>query len=330
MKLFRWIFFALGLGFLGFIFYKIGLEAVADAINRIGCWFVVILPMNIVWYFADALGLLTVIRASQKGRSFSTAFFLRVQVSGEALNNLTPFMNLGGEPLKGLLISEVINGNDAISALIVDNTIKYTATVVFVAVGFVLSFVFGDFPSSFRRMLGIAIGVFALAVIFLILAQTRGFLSRSLSLLSRFPKKFDSLEYLCERAKTVDIEITRFYRQNLASYGRAFLLHFISRLIAVGDALLVLWVLGTSPSLSVAILVVSMSILINLCFSFIPLSMGVSEGGHFLLFSALGLSPETGVVFALIGRFRGLIWSGIGLGLLALRLSNGFEKDGKS
>jgi len=325
-KVSRWAFFAVGLGFLGFLLHRVGIEAIGEAIGRVGYWFSAIVPMNIFWYFTDALGLLIVIRSSWDGRNLSALFLLKVQVCGEALNNATPFMNLGGEPIKGLMLSETIAGRDAISVLIVDNTIKYLATAVFVAMGFALSLFLADLPPSFQCLLGVALGVFALAVTLLAFAQTRGLVARTLSLLSFLPSKLRPPEHLRNSAGSVDTEIARFYRENLTSFFQTFLLHFLSRLLAVADAFFVLWLLGTSPSFSIAVLVVSISILINLCFSFIPLSMGASEGGQYLLFPALGLPPETGVIFALIGRIRGLIWIAIGLGLLAL---SPFRKLGK-
>ena len=54
---------------------------------------------------------------------------------------------------------------------------------------------------------------------------------------------------------------------------------------------------------------------------FIPGSLGAQDGGNMLLLSAFGYSDVTGITFALLRRFRELVW--IGLGLLCLALVGG-------
>ena len=54
---------------------------------------------------------------------------------------------------------------------------------------------------------------------------------------------------------------------------------------------------------------------------FIPGSLGAQDGGNVLLLRAVGYSDVTGITFALLRRFRELVW--IGLGLLCLALVGG-------
>jgi hypothetical protein len=50
---------------------------------------------------------------------------------------------------------------------------------------------------------------------------------------------------------------------------------------------------------------------------FIPGSLGAQDGGNLLLLQAFGYSDVTGITFALLRRFRELVWIGIGLLCLA-------------
>jgi hypothetical protein len=54
---------------------------------------------------------------------------------------------------------------------------------------------------------------------------------------------------------------------------------------------------------------------------FIPGSLGAQDGGNLLLLKAFGYSDVTGITFALLRRFRELVW--IGVGLLCLMLVGG-------
>ena len=50
---------------------------------------------------------------------------------------------------------------------------------------------------------------------------------------------------------------------------------------------------------------------------FIPGSLGAQDGGNLLLLKAFGYSDVTGITFALLRRFREMVWIGIGLLCLA-------------
>lgn len=319
MNRIRLVFLGLGLVFLGVVVHRIGLDPFVAAVERVGFWFAPVLCMNLLWYFTDAVGLSFVVAGHSEGPRPGLGPVLAAQVCGEALNNATPLMNLGGEPVKGLMLGAWISGQSAVGALIVDNTVKYLATAAFVGTGFGLSFFFLDLPSGVRGSLGAGLAVFVAAVVLFALGQSRGLLSRLLLLLSRLSARLRPGDRLREAARAVDDAMARFYRDRRREFTASFLFHVASRLLATADAFLVLWLLGVDATPLAALFILSISILINLAFSFIPLAMGASEGGHFLLFSALGLAPETGVVFALIGRVRGIVWIAVGLALLALQ-----------
>ena len=53
----------------------------------------------------------------------------------------------------------------------------------------------------------------------------------------------------------------------------------------------------------------------------IPGSLGAQDGGNLLLRRAFGYSDVTGITFALLRRFRELVW--IGIGLLCLTFVGG-------
>ena len=53
----------------------------------------------------------------------------------------------------------------------------------------------------------------------------------------------------------------------------------------------------------------------------VAFSLGAQDGGNMLLLSIFGYSDVTGITFALLRRFRELVW--IGLGLLCLAMLGG-------
>ena len=77
---------------------------------------------------------------------------------------------------------------------------------------------------------------------------------------------------------------------------------------------------GPAMALS-AIAIGGLSVFIKGGTFFIPGSLGAQDGGNLLLLKAFGYSDVTGITFALLRRFRELVW--IRLGLLCLALVGG-------
>jgi len=317
------VFLGLGLIFLSLALHEVGFEPFAEAVDRVRWGFLPIVCMNMLWYFADATGLYFVLRGHSDDRVPGICQVLSAQVCGEALNNVTPFMNLGGEPVKGLLLGESMSGRRVIGAIIVDNTLRYTASIVFIGIGLLLSFFFLDLPLEVRLVVVTVLVMSGAVVGLLIVSQTRGILSRGLSLATKLPLRIRDIEGKLKRVRAVDEDMARFYRHEKREFFNAISMHLFSRFLAAVDVYLVLWFMGVDVSVVTAMFVLSIGLLINFAFAFIPLSLGAAEGGHFFLFDVLGLMSGTGVVYALIGRVRGLIWIVIGLTLLSFKSSKG-------
>ena len=75
--------------------------------------------------------------------------------------------------------------------------------------------------------------------------------------------------------------------------------------------------LGEQANMLSAVSIGALSVFIKGGTFFIPGSLGAQDGGNLLLLKAFGYSDVTGITFALLRRFRELVWIGIGLLCLA-------------
>jgi hypothetical protein len=81
-----------------------------------------------------------------------------------------------------------------------------------------------------------------------------------------------------------------------------------------------LWFISpTPPSLRQAFILESVNRIINVVFKFMPLRVGVDEGGTEQVAKVLGFVKSTGVTLAIVRKSRDIFWSTIGVVLLLKR-----------
>jgi hypothetical protein len=79
-----------------------------------------------------------------------------------------------------------------------------------------------------------------------------------------------------------------------------------------------IWYLGGPAMALSAISIAALSVFIKGTTFFIPGSLGAQDLGNLFLLKDFGYSEVAGVTFALLRRFRELVWIGIGLLCLAV------------
>jgi hypothetical protein len=102
-----------------------------------------------------------------------------------------------------------------------------------------------------------------------------------------------------------------------ARFAGIILLQLIAQLLLVGELLWLLRALHIATPRALALVIEGSMKGIDVAFLFVPMQMGVSEGGYALLFRTLGLAAASGVAVALVRRARSLVVAG--LGVIALR-----------
>ena len=315
------VFFLLGLIFLIVTIVKLGAGEILSSILAVGAWFLPIVGVNLLWYSANALGWFEVYRklGSQEpgGQAPGPFRFILAMVAGEAINNATPFFNLGGEPVKGMLAGRSAGDvGRVVSSLIVDNTVNYIASTCFIAAGLFVSLFILELDPALKIGLIVSITFISATLYLFFWLQTRGHLVASaIRVLKALKRESDSR---IAKLKRMDDEIQSFYSTRKNAFFLSFGLHLFARIIATFDALFILYIMGIEIDLLTAFFIQTISVLINLAFTFIPLQIGVAEGGHYVLFLALGIDPVHGVLFSLIRRIRGIIWIVIGLIIMLL------------
>src|SRR5947207_11779326 len=123
------------------------------------------------------------------------------------------------------------------------------------------------------------------------------------------------------RVRTIEARIYSFYERN---HARFFLILFVEcffHLAGVVEAYVTLWFIShtIAPTWMSAFILESVNRLINVVFKFIPLRIGVDEGGTGKVASLLGLTRTTGVTLAIVRKARDICWTAIVIALIVRR-----------
>lgn len=249
----------------------------------------------------------------------------KAMMVGEALNVVTPFASLGGEPVKAGLIRQHcgIGYREGTASLILAQTIVNLALVVFLLIGFLLMLTTGSLPSSYRFAAGLGIILFSGGILGFVLVQRTKLVSRAGRWLGR-GKLGEKARRVLQLVHEVEDRVIAFYTgtpKRLALALGTSLLHWI--LHAVG-LYLALRFLGQTVSFGDAWALVAVVVLVRSVLFILPAGLGSQEATFVLLSSALCGAPAIGLAVAVLVRFREIVWvvwgMAIGWKLEVLRL----------
>ena len=317
-----------GLLTLGLIVWHIGPGNIYDAAAQLGpvALLVMLIPSAIM-YVVEAYGWKVTLGPSAKEIPFWRVLLIRT--AGEAVNMTMPAGYVGGEPLKAHLLRKYhVPMEEAFTSVIIAKTTMTIAEVLFILLGIALGVWLLDSNESFGQTLPAAllsVGLLAFVSAGLVFVQRQGLFTWLLEFLPKIGLKIAYLEARGERLRSVDREIWGFYRHRRTAFCASTGLFFLGWIAEALEVYVIIWYLGGPAMALSAISIAALSVFIKSSTFFIPGSLGAQDGGNLLLLNAFGYSDVTGITFALLRRFRELVW--IGIGLLCLALLGGRQRE---
>jgi len=195
------------------------------------------------------------------------------------------------------------------------------AEVLFILLGIALCvWLLGGSESSGQTLPAalLSVGLLAFVTAGLVFVQRQGLFTWLLDFLRRKGRKIAYLEAREERLRSLDRAVWGFYRHKRPAFCASTGLFFLGWVAEALEVYVIIWYLGGPAMALSAISIGALSVFIKSSTFFIPGSLGAQDGGNLLLLNAFGYSDVTGITFALLRRFRELVWIGIGLLCLAL------------
>ena len=309
-----------------------------DHLCHAGYWLIPIIGIWVVVYWLNALAWQSMIEGNIGGKApVSFWRIYRLTITGYALNYATPVGGLGGEPYRIMELSKDIDNQHATSSVILYAMMHFFAHFwfwfisIFIYLGLVM---IGDLPIS--PAIGIILGiivVFCLTAFYIISrGYKNGLVKYVLGVLSRIPgMKRWTLKFWArhsESIKNIDEQIAALYAQDTKAFYKSLVLEYLSRVVQSSEVMFMLLLFGIDCGGGLggltltflhSILIVSFTTLFANLIGFLPMQIGVQEGGFVLSIAALGLSAALGIFVSIICRVREIIWIIIGIGLMKMK-----------
>jgi hypothetical protein len=327
-------FFIIGLLALVYMVYATGIDAIWENVQKTGLWFIPILLIWLIVYIINTLAWRSIIkdRRTPKENIPSFLHFLRVTISGYAINYITPVVALGGEPYRILELKDTVGGKKATSGVLSYSMMHILSHVVFWMLSIILIL------CVLRPATGIIIGaaiVFAIFGFFLYMifrGYRKGLIVKFFRILERIPlikkpaKRFS--ENKLSALQEIDKNIVSLYTERRGTFYLALNLELLARVISCFEIFCIGQAIGLDMLLLDSIVLYAGSTLFANILFFSPMQLGTREGGLAITLSAMGFEATSGVFIGLVMRIRELIWIAIGVALM--RFTNKKKKRDKN
>lgn len=304
-------------------------------VTRAGYWLIPIVGVWIIIYAINAWAWQCIIKGNtDKDEHVGFWRIYKLTITGYALNYATPVGGLGGEPYRIMELSKNISQEHATSSVILYAMMHFLAhfwlwfTSIFI---YVVLAIYGNLPLTVPLCVVLAIiGAFCLAAFYLFYKGYRnGFVVRVIKWIGKIPglKGWSSrfLERHTETLQHIDQQIAALHKQEKRAFYASFLLEYLARIVQSLEIMFMLLLFdvdnggGLSGLLITflhSILILSFTTLFANMIGFLPMQLGVQEGGFVISIAVLGLSAALGIFVSIICRVREIIWIFIGIMLM--------------
>lgn len=271
---------------------RVGMDALADGVRRVGWGLVAILGLG---------GARFVLRAQcwrwclPPGVALDFPHAFSAFVAGDSVGNVTPLGLLASEPTKVLLVRHHLATFDSVASLTIENVLYGISVGAMLAFGLALFLAGATVPD-----LTWWVAALALAAVVALVASAVA--------LSRVP-----------RLVRIPREVWSFAAGHPGRLARVFVLHLLFHVLAVVETFLTLgWLFGSeSPTFVQAVVFETVNRFTAVAFKFVPFRIGVDEAASAAIAPLVAATAGAGVTLAVVRKVRVLFWSGVGLLLIA-------------
>jgi uncharacterized protein (TIRG00374 family) len=309
--------FVLGAAVFAYLIARIGVGRLADDAAHTGWMFIPIVAVYGFVYASSAAAWRLTMAGDPKRPSLWRTY--AILVSAGAINVLTPFINMGGEPYRIAALTPWLGTQRAAGSVVLHRMLNLLGYVLVWLTALGLGFVLLPRATRPTVLLILAAAVLVGVIALLLFGYRSGVLEHILNGMQRIPL-IRRLAALIEPRRTVlakvDHQIKEFYNSHPRRFIQAVSLEYLSRCIFMVELVLIAASLGVRLGYLRAFAIGGLEALLGNVLFFIPFELGAREGAYFLLFRLFGYDPQLGLYVSIVSRVRDFTWIAAGLLLI--------------
>lgn len=318
---------ALGIGLLAYLISKVDFHALAANRKAIGWGLLLIVAVGGLAHVVKTWAWLLTLRGERRKVGFARAFGLRL--ASEAIGQLGFVGMVGGETARVSLLGSGVPISAAISSVTLDRAL-FIATGAWVMLAGIAGIGFAVPLSHTLRIYIVALaiglvcllaaGAFAIRRRWPVLSGS----ARAMTWIPGFKKWLQSKEATIVASEE---SIMAFCDDVPMAFWCSLLLNLLCHFLAIVEVYICLRMLGAHATLAGALVMESLTKLINVAGSVNPGNVGTYEAGNMAIGRLVRLTGAQGLLLALCRRVRAIFWAILG-GLCLLWLSKKLKRDG--
>jgi len=322
------IFFLLGALALGIMIYKTGIDNILRDIRQTGWWFVPIIGLWVIVYLINTYSFYIIIQdGSPEAKRVGFFRLFKLVISGFAINYITPFGLMGGEPYKIIELQQSLGIQKATSSVLLSTMMHFVSHFIFWMVSIpLLLFLVPVLSDVVELGMILSSGTSFLLLLWAFRVYTRGGVDRAILLGSRLPfigKRLRAYRNQNrEKIDQMDMLIAGLYKNRKRDFITSLLLELFSRFFLCIEVLLMMQAIGNPINFGQGVLIESIQSLVGNLLFFMPMQMGSREGGIVIVYGILSIPLAYGVFVSLCKRIRELFWILVGIVLIKIHRSS--------
>jgi uncharacterized protein (TIRG00374 family) len=313
----------LGVGLLILLIWQIGPDALWLDLCLLGWGLVVFVLMEGIVDIFHTVGWRYCLSEPLRSLSFFRLFGIRL--AGSSINYVTPTADLGGEVIKGSLLSLDYPGPEAATGVIIGKLSYALSQLLFVVLGSMLILWKIDLPAAGSTAMLTASVLLGAGIVGFLIVQKQGKLGAVVRWLVAHKVGGEILQKAANQISQVDLALQKFYQERPMDLPLSMLWHMLGMIFSIMKTWYFLLLLADG-SFFAAAGIWFLGTWFNLITFAIPMGIGVQEGSRVIAFKALGFDSALGLTYGIALRLEQIFWAGAGLFIYVALLARKGER----
>ncbi|MGE5400667.1 MAG: lysylphosphatidylglycerol synthase transmembrane domain-containing protein [Ignavibacteriales bacterium] len=308
------VLYLIGIAVFAYLIWDFGLDKIIVNIEKTGWWFLPVIGIWGVVYLLNSAGWYIILGEYRKKVAFWKIF--GISLGGFAINYITPFINLGGEPYRIYSLKFYTGLSKSVSSVTLYRMLHIISHLLFWLA--IIPVTFFIIPLN-SRLVVILIVLFIVIFSMVLFVFSRHKLGIYESL-TRIFLRLKFLKFINRKLEKnrnsiteIDEQIKDLYLNRKKLFYVVLGCEFLARILAAFEFYFIFRSIGTDISILQALYIHgASSLFLNILF-FMPMELGTREGSLYLALKTFIPDASVGIYIALVNRIRELFWIFIGL-----------------